>query len=367
MRTIEQSTDSSQLYFIDSTLSKRIHSLRFLLIVLVVFIHNIVIERGINFADGTQTFFVPVYVFKIKEFVGTFTCAAVPLFFIISSLLLYSKEIKFTDNVKKKCKTILLPYFLWITLEIIFRLVMQNFSFAKPYIANLITDFSVWDWLGAFTGKSGFFAADGLPLNGPFWFLRDLFILNIFFLVIKKVIDAFPAGSFILFFILWIGEINIHIVGSGALFFFALGYYIVKYNIDYKKLDHIKIYDIGIMYSITIILRLFFADKIPVIHCINALIGVLFLIKCSNYFIMNEKIYRLLLELEKQQFFVYAAHGVFLTILIKLSSKIMPMNGGWLLIHYFGICVLCIILLTVIGMFFRKVLPKMFSIMNGGR
>jgi hypothetical protein len=367
MRTIEQSADSSQLYFIDSVLSKRIHSLRFLLIVFVVFIHNIVIERGINFADGTQTFFVPVYVLKIKEFVGAITCTAVPLFFIISSLLLYSTEIKFTDNFKKKCKTILLPYFLWITLEIIFRFVLQNFSFAKPYIPIIITNFSVWDWLGAFTGKSGLFAADGLPLNAPFWFLRDLFILNIFFLVIKKVIDTFPAGSFILFFILWIGEINIHIVGAGALFFFALGYYIVKYNIGYKNLDNIRIYDIGIMYAITIILRVFFSDKIPAIHCINATIGILFLLKCSNYFIMNEKIYRILLGLEKQQFFVYAAHGAFLAILVKLSSKIMPMDGGWLLIHYFGICVLCIVLLTGIGILFQKLLPKMFSIMNGGR
>jgi hypothetical protein len=42
-------------------------------------------------------------------------------------------------------------------------------------------------------------------------------------------------------------------------------------------------------------------------------------------------------------------------------SKIMPMKGGWLLIHYFGICILCIIILTGIGMIFKKLLPKIFS------
>jgi hypothetical protein len=225
----------------------------------------------------------------------------------------------------------------------------------------------MWDWLGAFTGKSGLFAITGLPLNGPFWFLRDLFILNIFFLGIKKVIDIFPAGSFIVFFILWIGNINIYIVNSAALFFFSLGYYVVKYNIDYKNLDNIKIYDIGIMYGITIIMTLFLIDKIIIINFINVLVGILFLMKLSKYFIVNGKIYQILLELEKQQFFVYAAHGVFLAILVKLSSKIMPMDGGWLLIHYFGICVLCIILLVGIGLFFKKLLPKMFSIMTGGR
>ena len=158
---------------------------------------------------------------------------------------------------------------------------------------------------------------EGMPLNVPFWFLRDLFILNLFFRVIKKVIDIFPAGSFIMFFILWIGNINIYIVSPAALFFFALGYYIIKYNINYKNLDNIRIYDISIMYGITIIMRLFLTNKIPVIGSINILVGILFLIKCSNYFIINEKKYRVLLELEKQQFFVYAAHGVFLAVLVK--------------------------------------------------
>jgi hypothetical protein len=323
---------------------------------------------GINFADGTQTFAVPLYVSKIKEFIGTFTCTAVPLYFLISSVFLYSREINYKDTIKKKCGTIVLPYFLWTVLEIIFLAAAQNISFTKPYFANLIIkDFSLWDWLGAFTGKSGMFAGEGTPLNFPLWFLRDLFILNIFFPVIKKIIDAFPAGAFIVFFMVWIGGITIYIVSPGALFFFAAGYYIVKYNIDYKHLDNIKIYDMGIMYGVSILMRLFFEDKIPIIGCLNILIGILFLIRCSGCFIKNQKAYQILSELEKQQFFIYAAHGVFLAVLVKGSSKIMPMNGGWLLVHYFGICIVCILLLTGIGMIFKKILPKTFSVLTGGR
>jgi surface polysaccharide O-acyltransferase-like enzyme len=168
----------------------------------VVFIHNTVIDRGINFADGTRTFTVPLYVSKIKEFIGTFTCTAVPLYFLTASVFLYSREISYKDNIKKKCRTIVLPYFLWTALEIVFLAAAQNISSAKPYFANLIIkDFSVWDWLGAFTGKSGMFAVSGHPLNYPLWFLRDLFILNIFSPVIKKITDIFPAGAFAVFFI----------------------------------------------------------------------------------------------------------------------------------------------------------------------
>jgi hypothetical protein len=353
-------------FYVDENLSKRIHSLRFILIAFVVFIHNGVIDEGINFAEGILTFAVPLYVSKIKEFIGTFTCIAVPLYFLISSVFLYSREISYKDNIKKKCGTIVLPYCLWAVLEILFLFTAQNISFSKPYFAKIIIkDFSLWDWLGAFTGKSGMFA--DLPLNYPLWFLRDLFILNIFFPVIKKIIDAFPAGAFTAFFIIWIGAINIYIVRSDALFFFAAGYYIVKYNIDYNHLDNIKIYDISIMYGIIIITLLFFGDKIPVIGYINILIGILFLLKISKYLVKKEKVYQVLLILEKQQFFIYAAHGVFLAVLVKASSKIMPMKNGWLLIHYFGICILCIIILTGIGMILKKLFPKTFSILTGGR
>jgi surface polysaccharide O-acyltransferase-like enzyme len=75
---------------LDSILSKRIHSLRFPLIVFVVFIHGGVIDTSVNFADGTQTFEVPFYVGKIQEFTDTITCVAVPLLFLISGFLVYA-------------------------------------------------------------------------------------------------------------------------------------------------------------------------------------------------------------------------------------------------------------------------------------
>jgi surface polysaccharide O-acyltransferase-like enzyme len=67
----------------------------------VVFIHNTVIDSGVNFSDGTQTFEVPFYVAKAKELAGTFTSIAVPLFFLISGFLLYIKEPKYIENLER--------------------------------------------------------------------------------------------------------------------------------------------------------------------------------------------------------------------------------------------------------------------------
>jgi fucose 4-O-acetylase-like acetyltransferase len=334
----------------------------------VVFIHNTVIDEGVNFSDGTQTFDVPLYVAKIRELTGTFTGIAVPLFFLLSGFLVYAKEPKFLENVHKKCRTILLPYILWAILVILFLFTAQSFSFTKPYFATtIIRNFRIIDWIDAFVGK--FTAARGYrsPLVYQFWFLRDLFVLNLLFAIIKKIVDYCPGGTLILFFTLWIGGINVHIVSSDALFFFTLGYYIVKYNIHYNHLDNIKIYDMGIMYMTTIILSLFFRERIAIISAINIIVGIMFFINLSRSFVKRSELYKLLTWLEQYAFWIYATHGIAIAVMIKLSVKIMPMNGGWLLVHYFIVTLLCIFILLGIGIIFRKIFPKVFSILTGGR
>jgi fucose 4-O-acetylase-like acetyltransferase len=333
----------------------------------VVFIHNAIIDIGVNFSDGTQIVKVPLYVVKIKELVGTFTDIAVPFFFLISGFLLYTKEPKFWGNLNKKCRTILLPYILWTILIILFLFTVQSFSFTKPYFSTiLVRDFKIIDWIDAFIGKFTV-VRNQYPLVYQFWFLRDLFILNLLFVIIKKIVDYCPGGTIILFSILWIGGINIHIVNSGALLFFTLGYYIVKYNISYKHLDNIKIFDMVVMYITTIIISLFFQERLTMISAINIIVGIMFFMKLSYNFIKNSKAYKMLAWLEQYAFWVYATHGIVIIAIIKLSVKIMPMNGGWPLVHYFVITLLCISMLLGIGIIFRKIFPKVFSLLTGGR
>jgi fucose 4-O-acetylase-like acetyltransferase len=164
---------------IDRNLSKRINSLRFLLIVFVVFIHNNPTE--VNFAGGTEIYTIPGYVNIIRELLFNIIASiAVPLFFLISGFLLYVKETKFVIVLQKKIQTILLPYIIWHILTIAFFFVAQSFSFTKPYFVTLIVrNFNVLDWIGVFIGKTGIFAERGMPLVYQFWFLRDLFILDI--------------------------------------------------------------------------------------------------------------------------------------------------------------------------------------------
>ena len=118
---------------------------------------------------------------------------------------------------------------------------------------------------------------------------------------------------------------------------------------------------------ITILTSMFFKERITIIPFINIITGILFFIKSSRGFIKTEKVYNVLSRLEQYAFWVYATHGIALAAMIKVSVKIMPMHGGWLLVNYFGITLLCILALIFTGKIFRKIFPKAFSVLTGGR
>jgi fucose 4-O-acetylase-like acetyltransferase len=365
----QQTADSRQQTAEDPSLSKRINSLRFLLIVFVVIIHNGISAK--SFSQRNIMAIIPDYVENIQRLVGIITAVAVPMFFLFSAYFLYLKEQKFIPIMKKKCRTILLPYFLWNLLLVLFYFIMQTLPFTKQFFMtdpdHLIKNYAVIDWIDVFVGKFTERREYTYPFVYQFWFLRDLFILNIFFVFIKKIVDKFPVGIFVLFFILWTNNIRIYIVSPAALLFFTFGYYIAKYNFGIKNIDRINTLDISAIYGITIILEYFFIDSMPILHKINILIGCIFFLKISQYFIENIKLYKVLAWLEKYQFIVYAIHGIIIPQLFKIYIKIIPINGIFILLGYFIMIFFGVFISVIFGIIFKKALPKLYEILTGGR
>jgi fucose 4-O-acetylase-like acetyltransferase len=335
----------------------------------VVIIHNGISAK--SFSQRNMMVIIPDYVENAQRLVGIITAIAVPMFFLFSAYFLYFKEQKYIPTMKKKCRTILLPYFSWNLLLVLFYYLVQTLPFTRQFFMtdpdHLIKNYGVIDWIDVFWGKITYRNESGHPFIYPFWFLRDLFILNISFICIKKLIDKFPLGIFILFFILWANNINIYFVSSEALLFFAFGYYIVKYNLGIKNINEIKIMDLSVIYGITIILEYFIIDSMPILHKINILTGCMFFLKISQYFIENIKLYKILAELEKYQFFVYASHGIIMSQLLKIYIKIIPLNGVYILVGYFFMIFFGVFVSLIFGIIFKKLLPKLYGILTSGR
>jgi surface polysaccharide O-acyltransferase-like enzyme len=340
-----------------------------LLIVFVVFIHNT--PEEINFHGNVDILEIPLYVDKIRELIsGIIARVAVPMFFLISGLLIYTKENDFLTVLKKKCRTILVPYIIWQVLYLLWAFVVQNNPIRESFAApeDRLLNYSALDWLEAFFGN--FTDEPGLtrtPYDYPLWFLRDLFILDLFFIPIKKIIDKFPIGILIMVAALWVSEIQLWIVSPEALLYFVLGYYIIKYNIGEKNINKIKKIDIGIIYLLTISMELFLEGKFVAIHKINIITGIMFFISISSYIIENRKLYNKLAYLGRHEFMIFAFHAWVLQYVIKILYIIIPMKGILILFEYFCAVLFTVVLCIISGIILNKTMPKLYKILTGGR
>jgi hypothetical protein len=227
------------------------------------------------------------------------------------------------------------------------------------------------DWLGAFTGHFGKFMQEDehlthTPLVYQFWFLRDLFVLNLLYVGIRKLIDWRPATTLVFLVLWWISGVDIHILNPSATLFFSLGYYIVKYRLSYKSLDKIKNSNMVIIYAISILANFTFEHL--AFRLINIVAGIMFFWKLSYNFVKSKNIYNVLAWLEKYSFWLYASHGLIMNIIIKVSIKILPMNTAWIpLLHYFILTPFIILALVAVGIVIKKAFPKIFFVLTGGR
>jgi hypothetical protein len=289
---------------------------------------------------------------------------------LISAYLLYSKETELVPVLRNKCRTILLPYILWHIIIIGFYFIATILPFTKQFFTpeKPISAWKLVDWIKAFLGdyydKDDF---NNIPFVYQFWFLRDLFILNIFFVIIRKIVNGFPLGAFVIITVLWINNVKIYIVSPEALFFFTLGYYSIKYNLNEKNVDKIKMVDLLTIYVITIISEFLFGRTTPILHKINIIIGCIFFLRLSWYFIKNIKIFKILVFLEKYQFMVYAVHGIIIPQLLKIYASIVPINGIFILVGYFFMMIFGILFSLIFGILFKKIFPRANRILTGGR
>ena len=105
--------------------SKRITALRFLLAVLVVVIHNNYNAKVVAdyFAETGETIVFSQSIFGkwIQLFFsqGLAHCA-VPLFFLFAAFLQAKKNDSYSVLLKKRAKSLLLPYVIWITLYFLY-------------------------------------------------------------------------------------------------------------------------------------------------------------------------------------------------------------------------------------------------------
>lgn len=358
-------------YMLDKDESQRITFLRAICFILVIYLHQYV--EIMNYGDSVIEMSRAPWLEAIEYIVSRIiTFSAVPLFFLMSSVLLYAKEFTWKSNMKKKLKTLIVPYLLWISLYMVVYAVGQSLPFTATYFANAgrkISEFGILDFLGAYTGYFG----DGIFVNA-LWFIRDLIIFNLLACVIKFLVDKFPFLVLSVIGILWMLAPLTEIVGINAqgICFFTLGYYIVKYNIRMERLRKIPVWQVLVLYVIMIGMKYYchledsalFAPT----HGMVTIFGILLLLQISGIVCNGAKdIPKVIILVAANSFFIYASHDMIQTILKKLSAKIFTQSNLVQGIEFFLIPLITCAVCLAAALCLKKILPKIYRVLTGAR
>ena len=334
----------------DSYLSNKFKILSFISMVMVVYLHAYIPMDSENIVSFIQYYFS-------QEITRT----AVPLFFIISGVLFFRNinhfdRSLFYSKIKRRIRSLLIPYLIFSGLGFIFVYVVQQFVTTQSYkqIANLSLSECLYTFL---------FQPIGCY---QLWFLKDLFILTLLSPCIYYGLKKIKVWLIICLFLLWILGIR-YIITIEAVFFFTTGAYLGCYQrrfLEYKIKSRWSILILIIWFTIALF-NVYHRD-LYYFHCLGILIGI-----CCIWFLYdlfyNKYEKHILSWVLSYSFFIYLLHEPLLTIIKKLLLGILRESSISILIIYITAPIVTIILCIIVGKFLKNKYDKTYLIITGGR
>lgn len=362
--------------------SKTITFLRFPLMVGVVLIHahiNEVVVNGVNLLSvcvGGGKY--AVYQTLANLISEVFASVCVPLFFFISGFLFfYNSSFSYStylSKLKKRVRTVLIPYLFWNALVIVFFFLAQSFFTSLLSGENkLVADYSIEDWLEAFWARP--YPVDHpncRPIAFQFWFIRDLMVVMAFspaIYVLVKYLHSF--GVFVLGVMWLVGGFDFGVPGFSivAFFCFSAGAYFSVHGKDFTTSFSSVLPYSSVIYLIIALVDLCTKGSASnqYIHLIGIIIGCIFVIGFTATCI-DKGLWKVNTTLSKSTFFLYAYHGLPLALLAKLAIiKFPPTSDLALMTLYLGSAAIICILGVVFYNLLKKIMPEFTSVITGGR
>lgn len=367
----------------DTLQSDVVKWLRFPMSVLVVFIHF----AGITL---TEAGIGNIIYDNIRYFLSDIiSLAAVPTFFVISGYyFFYNSHFSlavYKQKLKKRIKTLLLPYIIWNSIMLInvFSHNLWDFFANGKSLSSIIDYCRKYGWFDLYwscnewEGRTNWLAEQithTSPVLGTMWFIRDLIVVILFSPIIYWAIKNKGKLFLLLLFIINMSSIWISIPGLSdtALFYFTIGAYfsINKKNIVCELSKHKYI----ILSLITLLLPtiIYLNGKDTAIG--NIIHPFFVLVLVATYFniatIMVKKHYMMrFIVWGKASFFIFACH---LILILSFSDKIMlkciPSNY-WLLatMRYILTPLLCVWICYWLFFFIHRYTPKLCLVLTGDR
>lgn len=337
--------------------SRLFDNARFPLMVMVVFIHCSI---GASFRELDI----------LGKIVGAVCACAVPLYFVISGCLFFNGidenfAHSYTRKLKSRVYTLLVPYLIWNIVTIAY---LWAGEILMPWMASgantPVSSYGAQQWIRAFWDLRG-----GMPVCYPFWFIRDLMIMNllspVFYIVIRKTGILLPAALGIFY----ICGFRTGITGLSemALFFYSLGaWYSLgggSISADCKRLPPVP----ACLYCIILgtLTYMYICgkgdDTIP--YRAISFVGM-----CLAAGLLSKKKKSPNALLQGSSFFIYATHAIVLAIVARVLCAVIPVTTAASACIVYLMCPVFTVALCI-GLYAlaKKLLPRATAIATGSR
>lgn len=316
---------------------------------------------------------------------------AVPMFFMISGYYFFTKLSVWNWNIwgqkmKKRMKTLLLPYVLWIVIDFFAKFVFGilsseipgfDFSSLKDFFVNsggfrIFYDRPIQDWD---CSVLGYRIPSGKPIDGPLWYIRDLIIVMCLAPAIWAYLKQSNNLGLILLAVMYVLFVGIPLSGFSiiALFFFSVG---AAFSMNGKTFMLVfKHYNL-LSYALSAVLLvalLFLSSKTSdvlagVLQRLFVIAASVALINIADALYERGVIHPVQL-LVNSSFFVYASHAVLITEFANyflwhiLPFENEPVFLAKVFLRPLVAWSICIGLFLI----FKKLAPRTLNVLTGHR
>jgi len=325
-------------------LSDKIRIISFLCTVLVVFRHSLNLQ-----AFGLSSYRNP-HVAVIECGISKITEVAVPYFFIISGYFFlrysYYGNGEYMTMVRKKIRTLFVPFLFWNIVGVFPLLLMHQFVFEDTpwkYILQLLNS----DW------------------NGVLWYVRDIMTMMALVPLYSWIFTVnnrwLYTVLFILLFMNWWPVECRWVSSEGMLFFFLGGILQKNSEILNKRIPKALLFVIGSAWMISCFCFPFYWP----IHRYNTLLGLI--VVWQLFHNIPKRLSAWILNASVYSFFIYVTH-IFIIKSMKVGlAHFFFRNETVALVSYIILPLLTTGIVLYLGKFFNKYLPAAFNIVTGGR
>lgn len=305
----------------------------------------------------------------------------IPLLFLISGYLFaYNDQRPYGATIRKRFKTLVVPYLLWSALALLFTFLLQQIPFTAEIVAGSRLDqlgdnrpYTEIGWAGVFTRLII------APIDYPLWFILALFFYNLIYPFIRWILATAPYVWLPFTFLLWLILIQFWIVDGSGLFFFSLGIWLQKKNYSLeKKPSWLSVGVFLILFIGICVIKTFMAFELdPELFLSRLLVAILFKVAvlCGLLSIwygsdevvkwcMNKKWFH---QISGYAFFIFAAHVPLLPYTMHFATKYFSFLPYHRLTLYLVVPGLIVLFCIFSGSLLKRYLPKFYLLLTGGR